>query len=116
MTAPGRLHQFASDNTAGICPEAITTLQKANHASASAYGEDEITAAVYDRVREIFETDCAVYFVFTGSAANALALSHLCQPFHGIVCHRLAHIQTDECGAPEFFTGGCKLVLVDSKD
>lgn len=116
MTQVRRREVFASDNTAGICPEAITALQEANRGAVTAYGEDEITASVYDRVREIFETDCAVYFVFNGTAANALALAQLCQPFHSIVCHRLAHIQTDECGAPEFFTGGSKLLLVDSDD
>jgi threonine aldolase len=64
-------------------------------------------------VRELFETDCAVYLVFNGTAANALALAQLCQPFHGVICHRQAHIHTDECGAPEFFTRGSKLLLVN---
>jgi threonine aldolase len=67
---------------------------------------------VCDRIREIFETDCDVYFVFTGTAANALALAQVCQSFRSIICHQNAHIQTDECGAPEFFTGGSKLLLV----
>src|SRR5262249_52638384 len=104
-------HEFASDNTAPICPEAWATLQEANTDYAAAYGEDRWTAAVCDRIREIFETDCDVYFVFTGTAANALALAQVCQPFRSVVCHQNAHIQTDECGAPEFFTGGSKLVL-----
>jgi threonine aldolase len=63
-------------------------------------------------VREIFETDCDVYLVFNGTAANALALAQLCQPFHSVFCHQNAHIQTDECGAPELFTGGSKLMTV----
>jgi threonine aldolase len=67
---------------------------------------------VCDRIREIFGTDCDVYFVFTGTAANALALVQVCQSFRSIICHQNAHIQTDECGAPEFFTGGSKLLLV----
>src|SRR5690242_3039393 len=115
MSEQRRRDQFASDNTAGMCPEALAALAEANKGTAAAYGEDEITAKVYDRVRQIFETDCAVYFVFNGTAANALALAQVCQPFHSIICHRLAHIQTDECGAPEFFTGGSKLQLLDGE-
>ena len=105
-------HEFASDNTAPICPEAWAALQEANTDYAAAYGEDRWTARVCDRIREIFETDCDVYFVFTGTAANALALAQLCPSFRSIICHQNAHIQTDECGGPEFFTGGSKLVLV----
>jgi len=105
-------HEFASDNTAPICPEAWAALQVANRDYATAYGEDPWTARACDRIREIFETDCDVYFVFTGTAANALALAQMCQSFRGIICHQNAHIQTDECGGPEFFTGGSKLLLV----
>jgi threonine aldolase len=105
-------HEFASDNTAPICPEAWAALQVANRDYAAAYGEDPWTARACDRIREIFETDCDVYFVFTGTAANALALAQMCQSFRGIICHQNAHIQTDECGGPEFFTGGSKLLLV----
>jgi threonine aldolase len=105
-------HQFASDNAASICPEASAALHAANTDYAAAYGEDRWTARVCDRIREIFETDCEVYFVFTGTAANALALAQMCQSFRGIICHQNAHIQTDECGGPEFFTGGSKLLLV----
>ena len=105
-------HQFASDNTASICPEAWAALHAANTDYAAVYGEDRWTARVCDRIREIFETDCDVYFVFTGTAANSLALAQMCQSFRGIVCHQNAHIQTDECGGPEFFTGGSKLLLV----
>ncbi len=105
-------HEFASDNTAPICPEAWAALQEANTDYAAAYGEDRWTARVCDRIREIFEVDCDVYFVFTGTAANALALAQLCRSFRSIICHRNAHIQTDECGAPEFFTSGSKLLLV----
>jgi threonine aldolase len=105
-------HEFGSDNTAAICPEAFAALQEANANYAPAYGEDRWTARVCDRIRETFETDCDVYFVFTGTAANALALAQVCQSFRSIICHQRAHIQTDECGASEFFTGGSKLVLV----
>ena len=99
-------HEFSSDNVAPICPEAWTALQEANTHYAPSYGEDHWTARACDRIREIFETDCDVYFVFTGTAANALALAQLCKSFQSIICHQHSHIQTDECGAHEFFTGG----------
>src|SRR5207237_8508108 len=103
-------YEFASDNTASICPEAWDALQEANADEAPSYGEDRWTARVCDLVREIFETDCEVFLVFNGTAANALALAQLCQPFHSVICHEHAHIQTDECGAPEFFSGSKLLV------
>lgn len=109
-------HQFASDNTAAICPEAWKALEQANAHYAPAYGEDEWTAAVCERIRQIFEVDCDVYFVFTGTAANALGLAQLCQPFHGVICHERAHIQTDEGGATEFYTRGAKLFLTKTND
>jgi threonine aldolase len=109
-------HDFASDNTASICPDAWAALQEANSNYAAAYGEDRWTARLCDRIREIFETDCDVYFVFTGTAANALALAQVCKSFRSIICHQNAHIQTDECGAPEFFTGGSKLLLVGGRN
>ena len=109
-------HEFSSDNVAPICPEAWAGLQEANVHYVPSYGEDRWTARVCDRVREIFETDCDVYFVFTGTAANALALAQLCKSFQSVICHQHAHIQTDECGAPEFFTGGSKLLLVGGAD
>jgi threonine aldolase len=108
--------EFASDNVAPICPEAWAALHEANAHYAPSYGEDCWTARVCDRIREIFETDCDVYFVFTGTAANALALAQVCNPFQSITCHQHSHIQTDECGAPEFFTGGSKLLLVGGAD
>ena len=109
-------HGFASDNVAPICPEALDELQEANENYAPSYGEDPWTARVCNRVREIFETDCDVYFVFTGTAANALSLAQLCKSFQSVICHRHSHMQTDECGAPEFFTGGSKLVSVGGAD
>lgn len=116
MDEPAHRHQFASDNTAGICPEAWAALSEANHSDACSYGEDKWTARVCDRVREIFETDCDVYLLYNGTAANALALAQLCRSFHSVVCHERAHINTDECGAPEFFTNGSKLLLVGGRD
>lgn len=116
MRADTVRYDFASDNTAAICPEAWTALEKANERHAPSYGEDKWTAAVCERVRQLFEIDCDVYFVFTGTAANALGLAQLCQPFHGVICHERAHIQTDEAGAMEFYTGGAKLFLTKAKD
>jgi threonine aldolase len=107
---------FASDNTAAICPEAWTALAEANTKYARAYGEDEWTAEVCERIRKIFEVDCDVYFVFTGTAANALGLAQLCQPFHGVICHERAHIHTDEGGATEFYTRGAKLFLTNTSN
>ena len=109
-------HQFASDNTAAICPEAWTALEQANTGYAASYGEDEWTAKVCDRIREIFEVDCAVYFAFTGTGANALGLAQVCQPFHGVICHERAHLQTDEAGATEFYTRGAKLFLTKTNE
>lgn len=111
MRSDTHLHHFASDNTAAICPEAWTALQQANAGYAPSYGEDAWTAKVCQRIRDIFEVDCDVYFVFTGTAANSLGLAQLCQPFHGVICHERAHIQTDEAGATEFYTRGAKLFL-----
>jgi threonine aldolase len=74
------------------------------------YGDDRWTAKVCDRMRALFETDCDVYFVFNGTAANALSLAAICEPYNAVICHELSHIATDECGAPEFFSGGSKLL------
>jgi len=111
-----RRDDFASDNTAAICPEARALLDEANAGHAPSYGDDRWTARVRELVRELFETDCAVYLVFNGTAANAVALAQLCQSHHAVICHQYAHLQTDECGAPEFFTKGAKLLLADGAD
>jgi threonine aldolase len=108
--APSDRHEFASDNTAAICPEAWAALQEANAGAVASYGDDRWTRRACDLVREIFETDCEVFFAFNGTAANALALAQICQSFQAVICHENAHIVTDECGAPEFFSGGAKLV------
>jgi len=116
MRADRVRYDFASDNTAAICPEAWIALEQANTHYASSYGEDEWTTKVCERIRQIFEVDCDVYFVFTGTAANALGLAQLCQPFHGVICHERAHIQTDEGGAMEFYTRGAKLFLTNTSN
>lgn len=111
-----KTHQFASDNYSGICPVALEYTIKANNHHEQAYGEDYWTKKASDLLRDIFETKCQVYFVFNGTAANSLALSSLCQPYHSIICHELAHIETDECGAPEFFSNGSKILLGTGKN
>lgn len=107
--APG--WQFASDNTAGICPEAWAALQSANTGFAPSYGADASTERAAALIRALFEHDGAeVFFVFNGTAANALSLAALTRSYQAIICHEAAHVQTDECGAPEFFSGGAKLL------
>ena len=102
--------EFASDNTAGICPEAAAALVQANADLAPSYGDDEWTCRLCDEVRKLFETDCDVFLLFNGTAANGLALAQLCQSFHSVICHENAHMENDECGACEFYTGGSKLI------
>lgn len=105
-------NQFASDNYAAVCPEAWAAMAEVNSGYAPSYGADAWTAQACDLLRDFFETDCQIFFVFNGTAANSLALSSLCHSYHSIVCHELAHIETDECGAPEFFSNGTKILLV----
>jgi threonine aldolase len=101
---------FASDNAAGIAPEILNAIVQANDGSALAYGRDEWTRRVEAKFADLFEHEVAVFLVPTGTAANALALAHLTPPWGAVLCHEEAHIATDECGAPEFFGGGIKLV------
>ncbi len=96
---------FASDNSSGICPEAWAAMADANRGHAPSYGEDDWTTRAADAIRALFACDCQVFFVYSGTAANSLALAALCQPYNGIICTDIAHIETDECGAPEFFSG-----------
>jgi threonine aldolase len=103
--------QFASDNNSGICPEAFAALAEANRGHAPGYGNDPWTAKAADMIRDVFETKCEVFFVFNGTAANSLALASLCQSYNSILCHEHAHIETAECGAPEFFSNGSKVLL-----
>jgi threonine aldolase len=101
---------FASDNTAGMAPEILAALGKANTGYALGYGNDEWTRRVEQRFAEIFEREVAVFLVPTGTVANALAIAHVTPPWGAVLCHAISHIATDECGAPEFFGGGTKLV------
>jgi threonine aldolase len=105
-------YTFASDNTAGICPEALAALTAANAGRVPSYGADAWTARLQGRFNQIFETKCEVFLVLNGTAANALALAALCQPFNSLICHDYSHVDSDECGAPEFFTGGSKVMAL----
>jgi threonine aldolase len=103
--------QFASDNNAGMCPEALEKFLEANASGhAPGYGEDRWTSEAKARICELLERDCEVFFVFNGTAANALALAHLARSYEAVLCHALSHIETDEAGAPEFHGGGLKLM------
>lgn len=109
---PAPNYAFASDNTAGICPEALAALGAANAGRVPSYGDDEHTAEAKRLFATVFETECEVFFVFNGTAANAVVLAALCQRHHAVLCHELSHVETDECGAPEFFTGGSKILPI----
>ena len=111
-----RPRNFASDNYAPVCPEAWEAMQAANVDHVSAYGTDKWTSGACEAIRGIFETDCEVYFAFNGTAANSLSLASLCRSYHSVLCHPLAHIETDECGAPEFYSGGSKILLVEGEN
>lgn len=113
---PDASQQFASDNYSGICPEAWAAMTEANQGHARAYGDDDWTARAADHFRRLFETDCEVFFAFNGTAANSLALAALCQSYHSVICSESAHVETDECGAPEFFSNGSKLLVAPSPD
>lgn len=108
---------FASDNTGPMAPEVLAALGTANAGSAMPYGNDAQSARATDLLRAAFAMpEAEVILVSVGTAANALALAGLCAPFQTVLCHRLAHIEEDECGAPEFFTAGAKLTLIDGPD
>ena len=102
--------KFASDNVAGACPEVLDAILKANDGDRAPYGDDEISKNLQDKFSEIFEKEVIVFPTSSGTAANALALSTMTPSFGNIYCHKLSHINVDECGAPEFYTGGAKLV------
>ena len=104
---------FISDNAYGASPQILASLTAANAGTETSYGEDAITRRVYERLSAIFEREAAIYPVVTGTAANALALATLCPPYGAVLCHKDSHIAVDECGAPEFFTGGAKLGLLE---
>jgi len=107
---------FASDNVTSACPEVMDAVIAANSGIAESYGDDEWSLALKNKLSEIFETEVEVFLAVTGTASNALALSALAPVFGKIYCHELSHINTDECGAPELFTGGAKLIPMRSSN
>lgn len=108
---------FTSDNAAGVVPEILEAVAGAASGAAMPYGNDDRTAACEALVREVFEApEARVYLVATGTAANALALACLCPPWGTVYAEANAHIERDECGAPEFFTAGAKLTLIEGRD
>ncbi|WP_166416740.1 threonine aldolase family protein [Cochlodiniinecator piscidefendens] len=108
---------FASDNSGPTHPKVLEAITLANDGYAMPYGVDPLMDKVRDKIRYIFEApEAAVYLVATGTAANSLALATLCNPWQTVFCSRVAHIHEDECNAPEFYSGGAKLTLVDIED
>ncbi|TPG41415.1 low specificity L-threonine aldolase [Sphingomonas koreensis] len=107
--------RFFSDNAAPVCPQVLAALADANSLD-TAYDGDQWSAQLDDRFSALFDTKVRVLWVPTGTAANALALAALCPPYGGVICHREAHIQNDEAGAPEFYTHGAKLLLADGPE
>jgi len=105
--------KFASDNVAGACPEVLDAIIKANDGDSTPYGNDQISTELQDKFSEIFEKEVIVFPTASGTAANALALATMTPSFGNVYCHKLSHINTDECGAPEFYTGGGKLVTLN---
>jgi threonine aldolase len=107
---------FASDNVAPAAPEVMDAIARINRGTMHSYGDDPETRRLGALAREIFECELVIHPVATGTAANALALAALVPPFGGVYCHEIAHVNTDECGAPEFFSGGAKLLTLISPD
>ncbi|XWK90648.1 MAG: low specificity L-threonine aldolase [Phormidium sp.] len=106
---------FCSDNVTGVAPEIMAALIAANQGTIMPYGNDEYTQRLQTLFSELFETDVTVFPVATGSAANSLALSVITPPYGAIYCHNESHINLDECGAPEFYTSGAKLVTISGE-
>ncbi len=102
--------QLTSDNYSGVAPEVLESITQANINYAESYGNDRWTAEACEIIREKFQCDCEVFFVFNGTAANALTLAQICTPFHSVIAADTAHIVTDECGAPGFFSGGSQIL------
>ncbi|MEM7672582.1 MAG: beta-eliminating lyase-related protein [Verrucomicrobiota bacterium] len=109
-------YTFASDNVAGLHPQALALLSEANEGVVAAYGEDAATRNFEEALSSFFEMPVKAFLVFNGTAANALSLASLVKPYEAVACHRHAHADLDECNAPEFFTGGAKLIPIDGKN
>ena len=106
---------FASDNFSGVLPEVMEAIQKVNHGHTMAYGGDQYTASATEKFKQLFGEDIDVYFVFNGTGANVIGLSTLTQSWNSVICPSTAHIQVDECGAPDKFTG-CKFIPIEVTD
>lgn len=106
---------FRSDNTAPAAPEIIAALTRVNENAAPAYGEDQWSKLLDEKFSALFERDVRVFTVASGTAANAISVASLAPPWGAVLCHREAHIECDECGAAEFYSGGAKLVLIDGE-
>jgi threonine aldolase len=104
---------FRSDNTAPVAAEIMAALVQANEGAAAAYGDDAWSRRLGEAFSDLFEHDVRVFTAASGTAANAIALASVAPPWGAILCHREAHIERDECGAPEFYSGGAKLILAD---
>lgn len=104
---------FASDNNAGVHPDILKAMASVNNGHVIAYGDDPYTEKTIARMKQIFGEDTGIFFVFIGTAANVLGLSSVARPYHAVICPDSAHINVDECGAPEKFTG-CKLLTVSA--
>jgi len=113
MSTSETRRQFASDNNAGICPEALEAIRQFNDGHVVAYGSDLVTAEAQQCFRDTFETDCITYFVFNGTAANSLAIGSFCSSHHSVLCHRYSHVESDECNAPGYLNQGLRIVPVD---
>mgnify|MGYP001456620594 FL=1 len=108
--------KFASDNVAGACPEVLDAILKANDGDSTPYGNDQGSIDLQNKFSDIFEKEVVIFPIASGTAANALALATMTPSFGNVYCHKLSHINTDECGAPEFYTGGGKLVTLQGNN
>ena len=106
---------FASDNNAGVHPEIVDAIRAVNEGHVIAYGDDDVTTRAVKLFKKHFGKDIEVYFVFGGTGANTLGLKAITKPYQAVICAETAHINVDECGAPEKFTG-CKLIALNTPD
>jgi threonine aldolase len=109
------IRSFASDNNAGVHPKVLRAIAAVNRGHVVGYGDDPYTEAAVRRFRQLFGPDIEVFIVFNGTAANCLSLRTMTESYHAVICAEAAHIYTDECGAPEKFTG-CKLIPIPTAD
>lgn len=113
MNSNNNKRGFASDNNAGVHPEILQAINEVNYGHVVGYGDDETTAKAIALFKQIFGCNCDVFFVFNGTGANIISLQSATHSFHSVLCAQTAHINVDECGAPEKFTG-CKIIAIDT--